>query len=100
MNNIFDKSSDDLFKAISMINDKKECEDFFIDLCTIKEIKEMSKRYKAANMLYQGYNFVEIIKETGISSATLARVNKSLQYGSGGYLKQIKKTKRGKEYEN
>ena len=99
MNDIFDKSTDDLFGAISMIKDKRECADFFVDLCTIKEIKEMSKRYKAANMLYEGHNFNEIIKETGISSATLARVNKSLQYGSGGYIKQIKKNKGGSKNE-
>ena len=95
MSDIFDKSTDDLFDTISSIKDKKDCADFFVDLCTIKEIKEMSKRFKAANMLSQGHNFNEIIKETGISSATLARVNKALQYGSGGYLKQIKKNKRG-----
>lgn len=91
MNDIFDKNTDNLFDTISMIKDKKDCLDFFVDLCTIKEIKEMSKRFKAANMLYSGYNFNEIIKETGISSATLARVNKALQYGSGGYIKQIKR---------
>ena len=99
MTEIFDKNTDNLFETISMINDKKDCADFFVDLCTIKEIKEMSKRFKAAKMLSDGHNFNEIIKETGISSATLSRVNKSLQYGSGGYIKQInnKKTiKRGK----
>lgn len=95
MNKIFDKDTDFLFDTISMIKDKKDCLDFFEDLCTIKEIKEMSKRFKAANMLFSGHNFNEIIKETGISSATLARVNKSLQYGSGGYLKQIKKRQKG-----
>lgn len=95
MNDIFDKDSDNLFDAISMIKDKRDCMDFFVDLCTIKEIKEMSKRFKAANMLYSGYNFNEIIKETGISSATLARVNKALQYGSGGYVKQIKRKQKG-----
>ena len=91
MSDIFDKNTDNLFETISMIKDKKDCTDFFFDLCTIKEIKEMSKRFEAANMLYAGHNFNEIIKETGISSATLARVNKSLQYGSGGYIKQIKR---------
>lgn len=95
MNDIFDKNTDNLFDTISLIKDKKDCIDFFIDLCTIKEIKEMSKRFKAANMLYSGYNFNEIIKETGISSATLARVNKALQYGSGGYIKQIKRKQKG-----
>ena len=95
MNDIFNKNTDNLFDTISLIKDKKDCIDFFIDLCTIKEIKEMSKRFKAANMLYSGYNFNEIIKETGISSATLARVNKALQYGSGGYIKQIKRKQKG-----
>ena len=95
MNDIFDKNTDNLFDTISLIKDKKDCIDFFIDLCTIKEIKEMSKRFKAANMLYSGYNFNEIIKETGISAATLARVNKALQYGSGGYIKQIKRKQKG-----
>lgn len=99
MSEIFDKNVDCLFEAISLIKDKKDCADFFVDLCTIKEIKEMSKRFKAAKMLLDGHNFNEIIKSTGISSATLARVNKSLQYGSGGYAKQInnkKLNKRGK----
>ena len=96
MSDIFDKNTDSLFETIALIKDKKDCADFFYDLCTIKEIKEMSKRFKAANMLYAGHNFNEIIKETGISSATLARVNKALQYGSGGYLKQIKKNNKGK----
>ncbi len=96
MNNIFDKDTDFLFETITKINKKSDCISFFKDLCTIKEIKDMSKRFKAANMLSNGYNYNEIIKETGISSATLARVNEALQYGSGGYEMQISKAKRGK----
>lgn len=96
MSDIFDKSTYELFKTISFINNEKDCIDFFTDLCTIKEIKEMSKRYKAAKMLSAGHSFNEIIKETGISSATLSRVNKALQYGSGGYSNQINNNKRRK----
>lgn len=87
----FDEDTDILFETISSIKNEKDCMDFFIDLCTIKEIKEMSKRFKAAILLSKGYSFKDIINKTGLSSATLSRVNKSLQYGSGGYEKQIKK---------
>ena len=88
------KETDYLFEVIARLNSKQECYDFFEDLCTIKEILDMSKRLEAANLLIQNKSYDDIIKKIGISSATLSRVSNSLNYGSGGYKKSILKVKK------
>ena len=85
MKKLRNKDVDRLFEAILTLNTVDECYTFFEDACTIKEIVEISQRLKAAKMLRDGVNYVDISKETGMSTATISRVNKCLEYGNGGY---------------
>ncbi len=80
-----------LMDTIVKLKTRSECYDFFEDVCTIKEILDMSKRLEAAKLLDKGLNYKDIIKEIGLSTATLSRVSKALNYGTGGYQKAIKK---------
>ena len=81
----------ELYQEIVKIQDEKECELFFEDLCTVKELESMSQRLKAAKMLLENKTYNEIIEETEISSATLSRVSKCVRYGEGGYKNVIEK---------
>lgn len=76
---------DALFDAILSLKDREECYAFFEDACTIKEILDISQRLKAAGMLSSGANYADISRETGMSTATISRVSKCLEYGAGGY---------------
>lgn len=73
------------FKAIVAIQNEEECRAFFEDICTIKELQDISQRLDVALMLDEGKNYQEISKKTGASTATISRVKKCLVYGSGGY---------------
>ena len=74
-----------LFKALVKIENEEECEKFLRDLCTQKELEQMAQRVKAAELLLEGKTYAQVIKETDISSATLSRVSRCIQYGDGGY---------------
>ena len=76
---------DALFDAILSLKDRNECYAFFEDACTVKEILDISQRLKAAGMLASGANYADISRETGMSTATISRVSKCLEYGTGGY---------------
>ena len=76
---------DTLFDAILSLKDRDECYAFFEDACTVKEILDISQRLKAAGMLASGANYADISRETGMSTATISRVSKCLEYGAGGY---------------
>ena len=76
-----------LFKAILSLEDIDECYSFFEDLCTISELNEMSKRLEVAKMLRRNVVYSEIAERTGLSTATISRVNRCLKYGSDGYMK-------------
>ena len=76
---------DALFDAILSLKDRDECYGFFEDACTVKEILDISQRLKAAGMLASGANYADISRETGMSTATISRVSKCLEYGAGGY---------------
>lgn len=78
-----------LYKVLSELNNPEECKLFFEDLCTIKEILDMSQRLETAQLLKNGLNYKEIATKIGVSSATVSRVNKCLQYGDGGYNKAL-----------
>lgn len=93
MEDLKNKDTDILMDIITELKTREDAYNFFIDVCTIKEIKDMSKRLKAAKLLNDGLSYGEIIGKVGISTATLARVNKALKYGKGGYEKVIKKIK-------
>jgi len=85
---------ENLFKAILKLRNIQESKKFFRDLLTIPEIKTFAMRLKVAQMLDHGYTYQEIEKKTGMSSTTIARINRWLEYGEGGYkliLKRMKK---------
>lgn len=85
MSKMHTKDVNELFEAILSLNSVEECYKFFEDACTIKEVLEIAQRLKAAKMLKDGVNYAEITKETGMSTATISRVNRCLEYGNGGY---------------
>lgn len=85
------QSIDELYKAIISLQSVEECYDFFEDLCTVNEILSMAQRYHVALMLRNGVTYHDIADETGASSATISRVNKSYNYGAGGYKKIIER---------
>ncbi|MGN0770959.1 MAG: YerC/YecD family TrpR-related protein [Christensenellales bacterium] len=85
MNNWHTQEVDELFKAITKLESVDECYKFFEDACTINEILGMAQRLKAAKMLLGGANYNDISAATGMSSATISRVNKCIEYGNGGY---------------
>ncbi len=80
-----DEMKDYLFEAILSLQTIDECYDFFDDLCTIKEVSEMAKRVCVAKMLDENKVYTEIAEKTGLSTATISRVNRCLKYGSDGY---------------
>ena len=80
-----DKNTDLFFDAILHLETIDESYDFFEDLCTVNELKSISQRIVVAKMLREKKVYSEIVDETGASTATVSRVNRSLQYGCGGY---------------
>lgn len=76
---------DQLFDAILCLENKEECYNFFEDLCTINELLSLSQRLDVAIMLRQKRTYMEIAEKTGASTATISRVNRSLNYGCDGY---------------
>lgn len=76
---------DHLFEAILCLNSKEECYSFFEDLCTVNELLSLSQRYEVASMLRDRKTYLEIAEKTGASTATISRVNRSLNYGNDGY---------------
>ena len=85
------ESMDRLFETISRLNSKEECQAYFEDLCTIKELQDMAQRLDAAILLSRGYSYKKIMESVNISTATIGRVSKCLNYGSGGYQAVIRK---------
>ena len=83
------QSIDRLYDAISNLNSREECFAFFSDLCTIKELQDMAQRLDTAVLLSQGKSYQAITQQVGVSTATIGRVSKCLNYGTGGYRKAI-----------
>ena len=77
--------NEELYKAIVSLRTLDECMRFFDDLCTAPELMAMEQRFRVADCLNNGMIYNDILAETGASSATISRVNRSLQYGAGGY---------------
>lgn len=89
---------DELYNAILHLETVEECRSFFKDLCTIPELKALSQRFQVARMLMENNVYSEIVRETGASTATISRVNRSLSYdGSGGYNIVFEKINKEKE---
>lgn len=82
---IKDEITDRLFEAILLLKDIDECYSFFEDVCTIAEIKALAQRLEVAKMLREGHTYTDICIKTGASTATISRVNRSLNYGADGY---------------
>ena len=76
---------DFLFDAILLLENKEECYKFFEDICTINELLSLSQRFEVAKMLRNQNTYLEIAEKTGASTATISRVNRSLNYGNDGY---------------
>ena len=76
---------DHLFEAILTLENKDECYAFFEDLCTVNELLSLTQRFEVASMLRDQKTYLEIAEKTGASTATISRVNRSLNYGSDGY---------------
>jgi len=76
---------DALFDAILELKNRDECYTFFEDVCTINEILSLSQRLEVARMLREKKTYMEIAEKTGASTATISRVNRSLEYGNDGY---------------
>ena len=84
---------DALFDAILSLETLEECYDFFEDLCTVKEISDMAQRLEAAKLLLDGSTYEQIVKTVEISTATISRINRCIQYGTGGYRQTIEKVR-------
>ena len=85
---------DALFDAILSLETREECYDFFEDLCTVKEISDMAQRLEAAKLLLDGSTYEQIVKTVEISTATISRINRCIQYGTGGYRDTIEKVQK------
>ena len=84
------EKNEDFYKAILLLKDEEECYSFFRDVCTIAELRAMEQRFEVARMLTQGKVYSEIRRETGASSATVSRVNRMLNYGTGSVAASVK----------
>ncbi len=78
-------ATDHLFDAVLCLKSKEECYTFFEDLCTVNELLSLSQRFEVASMLRAQKTYLEIAEKTGASTATISRVNRSLNYGNDGY---------------
>lgn len=76
---------DFLFDAVLSLENREECYTFFEDICTINELLSLSQRFEVAKMLRESKTYLEIAEKTGASTATISRVNRSLNYGNDGY---------------
>ena len=80
----------DLYRAILTLKDTDECYDFFSDLCTVSELKAMEQRFEVAKLLNEGLIYNDILEKTGASSATVSRVNRMLNYGTGSVSESVR----------
>ncbi|MGI6088613.1 YerC/YecD family TrpR-related protein [Bilifractor porci] len=88
---IHNPAVDQLFRAILTLKNVEECYTFFEDACTINELLSISQRFEVAGMLREKKTYLEISKQTGASTATISRVNRSLTYGNDGYELVLKR---------
>ena len=83
--NVHTEAVNHLFDAILSLENKEECYRFFEDICTVNELLSLSQRYEVARMLGAQKTYLDIAEKTGASTATISRVNRSLNYGNDGY---------------
>ena len=82
-----------LYETVLDLKDLDECKKFFKDLCTVAELRAMEQRFEVALLLSDGMIYNDILERTGASSATISRVNRSLQYGAEGYQTVLPRVK-------
>ena len=87
------ENGDLLYESILTLRDLDECKRFFEDLCTVAELRAMEQRFEVALLLNDGMIYNDILERTGASSATISRVNRSLQYGADGYQTVLPRVK-------
>lgn len=97
--NIRNSSVDHLFEAILSLKNSEECYTFFEDICTVNELLSLSQRFEVARMLRNHNTYLEIAEKTGASTATISRVNRSLNYGNDGYDMVFSRIAEGKNSE-
>lgn len=92
-------ATDFLFEAVLTLKNVDECYRFFEDVCTVNELQSLAQRFEVAHMLRAGNTYLEIAEKTGASTATISRVNRSLNFGNDGYDMTFKRieTKRNGE---
>ena len=99
MNGIDKDAAESFFKAVLSLKTADECQAFFKDVCTIKELQDLTQRLQVAVLLSEGRNYQEISRTTSVSSATISRVNRCLLYGDGGYRTVLERMQKS-EVEN
>lgn len=87
----------ELFEAVLTLENEEECFDFFEDVCTVNELLSLAQRFEVAKMLKEGHTYMEVAERTGASTATISRVNRSLNYGKDGYEMVFSRMKAGRE---
>ena len=97
MDKLHSKSVDRLFQSFLNLNNIEECYAYFEDLCTVKEIQDMAQRLDTAILLSEGQSYQKIAETVDVSTATIGRVSKCLNYGTGGYRKAITTLREGVE---
>ena len=97
MHKLHCESVDRLFQTILNLQTVEECYEYFEDICTIKEILDMSQRLDTAILLSKGLSYQKIAEQVEVSSATIGRVSKCLNYGSGGYQKAIERLNKAED---
>ena len=99
MKDIHSASTDRLFDAFMKLETREDCYDFFLDICTMKEIEDMAQRLDTAVLLDAGVSYRDISEQVGVSTATISHVNRCLNYGTGGYRKILDALKEDQEKE-
>ena len=89
--NLKTEAVDFLFDAVLALENREECYRFFFDLCTVNELQALSQRFEVAHMLRNSRTYMDIAETTGASTATISRVNRSLNYGHDGYDMVLKR---------
>lgn len=97
MCNWHNTSTDELCDALLSLKTREECYAFLEDICTIKEQLEMSQRLSVAKLLYDGMSYAQISQKTGVSTATISRISKCIEYGNGGYKMIINRLQEGEK---
>ena len=98
--NVHTQEVEKLLKGILCLENVEECYAFFEDLCTINELLSLSQRFEVAKMLREQKTYLEIAEKTGASTATISRVNRSLNYGNDGYDMVFERLEQPREQES